>query len=173
MPELELPDRHYLLGAVGWLELGNPTEAALELERISPPNRQFPDVLEVHWEICAAMKDWQHGLHYADVLVERHPDRSSGWLHRAYALRRVREGGLGRAWDALRPAYDKFPKVPIIAYNLACYAAQMNRLDEAWEWLEKALQAGDPNRIREMALADSDLEPIWERVRVLPIADKP
>ncbi len=53
----------------------------------------------------------------------------AGWLHRAYALRRVANGGLPQAWDALLPAAEKFPGEPVIAYNLSCYACQMQQLD--------------------------------------------
>ena len=68
----------------------------------------------------------------------------------------------------LRPAFEKFPKETIIPYNLACYAAQMGRLDEAWEWLHKAMAAAESvNRIKQMALADPDLQPLLERIKDL------
>jgi hypothetical protein len=80
----------------------------------------------------------------------------------------VKGGGLQRAWEALRPGYDKFPKAEVIPYNLACYAAQMSRLDEAWEWLHKSMEAaGDVNAIKAMALADNDLNALWDRIRTL------
>jgi hypothetical protein len=80
----------------------------------------------------------------------------------------VKGGGLQAAWQALRPAFEKFPKADIIPYNLACYAAQSDRLDEAWEWLHKAMEAaGDVDRIKKRAAADPDLQPLWERIRQL------
>jgi hypothetical protein len=168
MPPLMPPDTHHLSAAMGWRELGNPSEAANEIARISPAFVNHPDVLEVRWEICAAQKSWDAALEVAAVLLNKAPDRPSGWIHRAYAIRRVPGGGLQQAWDALRPAFDEFPKVTVIPYNLACYAAQMGRLDEAWEWLHKAMEAaGDVESIKQMALADSDLEPLWERIRGL------
>ena len=104
----------------------------------------------------------------AERLTSKAPERASGWLHRAYALRRVKQGGLAQAWEALRPAYEKFPDVSIIPYNLACYAAQLGRTEEGWEWLHKAMQAaGDIDQIKLMALKDSDLEPLWDRIREL------
>ena len=42
---------------------------------------------------------------------------------------------------ALRPAFEKFPKVSVIPYNLACYACQMNKLDEARVWLRRAMRS--------------------------------
>src|SRR5258705_10135172 len=165
---LELSDGRHLLAAQGWLELGNPSEAGEEIARIAPANRDHPDVLELRWTICAAGQSWEAGLTIAETLLRVAPERASGWLHQAYALRRVKEGGLQRAWEALRVAYDKFPKAEVISFNLACYATQMGRLDEAWEWLHKSMEAaGDVAVIKNMALGDSDLQPLWGRIRTL------
>ena len=72
------------------------------------------------------------------------------------------------AWAALRPAFEKFPTEEIVPYNLACYAAQFGRLEEAWEWLHKAMAAaGDIKLIKDRALADADLKPLWERIHEL------
>jgi predicted Zn-dependent protease len=168
MADLQPPDTHFLLAAFGWLELGLPAEADRELKRISPPFQDQPDVLEARWQVCAALNDWEGALQVAESLAQKAPERDSGWIHRAYSLRRVKDGGLQAAWEALRPALEKFPKNPIVPYNLACYAAQAGRLDEAWEWLHKAMEvAGDVESIKKMALADDDLKALWERVREL------
>jgi hypothetical protein len=166
--QLGPPDSHHLLAAQGWLELENPSEAGEEIARISPGNLEHPDVLEMRWAVCAAGERWEAGLEVAEALLRIAPERPSGWLHRAYALRRVKGGGLERAWEALRPGYDKFPKAEVIAYNLSCYAAQLGRLDEAWEWLHKTMEAaGDVDAIKNMALADMDLQALWDRIRTL------
>jgi tetratricopeptide (TPR) repeat protein len=166
--ELPPPDSHHLLAAQGWLELGNSSEAGEEIARISPANLDHPDVLELRWAICAAGQRWEAGLTIAETLLRVAPDRASGWLHQAYALRRVKDGGLERAWEVLRPAYEKFPKAEVVPFNLACYAAQMGRLEEAWEWLHKSMEAaGDVEVIKNMALADTDMQPLWERIRSL------
>lgn len=160
------PDSHHLLAALGWLELGLPAEAGEEIARITSENLEHPDVLEVRWEICAAGRRWDTGLQLAERLLEVAPERSSGWIHRAYAMRRAAGGGLERAWEALRPAVEKFPDVFVIPYNLACYAAQLGRLEDAWGWLQKAVAAGaQREQLRAMALVDSDLEALWPRIR--------
>lgn len=166
--ELQPPDSLHLLAAEGWLELGNATEAGEEIARIDVAHLDHPDVLEMRWAICVAGESWEAGFAVAETLVRVAPERASGWLHQAYALRRIKGGGLQRAWDALRPAYEKFPKAEVISFNLACYAAQMGRLDEAWEWLHKSMEAaGDVDAIKKMALADMDLHPLWDRIRTL------
>jgi len=165
MPKLEPPDNHYVSAAMGWIELGNSQEALAELGRISEAGRRNPDVLEVFWAIHAGGGDWVAGLATARALLESDPRRSSGWLNQAYALRRISGGGLQAAWDALLPAAEKFPDEPIIAFNLACYACQMQHLDEARNWLGVALKSGARDRIKSMALRDPDLEPLWEEIR--------
>jgi len=167
MQKLEPPDTHYFLAAIGWLELGNPAEAGAELAQISPAQQEHPDVLEVRWSISAEQRRWEEGLQIAQALLRRAPKRSSGWLHRAYALRRVPQGGLQQAWEALLPAFDKFPKEPIIPFNLACYACQMRQLDAARDWLQRAMAISGKEKIKPMALKDSDLEPLWEEIRRL------
>jgi len=165
-PKLEPPDSHHLSAAVGWLELGNHVEAGNEISRITPAHLDHPDVLEVRWRGCAAGGSWEAGLEVAEALLRVAPDRPSGWIHRAYSLRRVKDGGLERAWEALRSAYDRFPKEAVIPYNLACYAAQFGRLQEAWDWLHKAMEAaGDVDSIKHMALADGDLSQLHGRLR--------
>jgi tetratricopeptide (TPR) repeat protein len=167
MQNLEPPDTHFVSAAVGWLELGSPQDARSELERVSAAAKNHPDVLGVQWLIHAEEKDWAGALNVAGALLTVVPDNANGWLHRAYALRRVKDGGLQAAWDALRPAYEKFPKESTIPYNLSCYACQMGKLEEAREWLQKALKTGDKDRIKRMALDDSDLEPLWEEIKRL------
>jgi len=167
MQSLGPPDTHFLSAAVGWCELGSVAEAKVELERIAPVLRHHPDVLEVRWLIHAHEKNWEEGLAAAEKLVEVAPQRSAGWLHRAYALRRAQRGGLQAAWDVLRPAVEKFPKESIIPYNLSCYACQLGRLDQARQWLQRAAQVAGKEKIKFMALSDEDLAALWEEIRNL------
>ncbi|HSA12175.1 MAG TPA: tetratricopeptide repeat protein [Candidatus Paceibacterota bacterium] len=167
MDKLEPPDTHYLRGAIGWLELGNPAEARAELAQISPAHQDHPDVLEVRWSISAHERRWVEGLQIAQTLLRRAPKRPTGWLHQAYALRRVPDGGVQKAWKALLPAFDKFPKEAIIPFNLSCYACQMRQLEAARDWLKRAIVIGGKEKIKQMALGDSDLEPLWTEIKKL------
>src|SRR5688572_10777026 len=158
MRKLEPPDIHHLSAAIGWLELGNLAEAKAELSSVGPGQQSHPDVLEVRWLICVEDEDWVAGLEIARTQLREAPQRSSGWLHQAYALRRIPEGSVKQAWDSLLPAFDRFPKEPIVCYNLSCYACQMNQLEAARTWLKRALFIGGKERIKQMALSDPDLK---------------
>ena len=167
MQPLGPPDTHFLSAAVGWCELGSVTEAKAELERLAPELRHHPKVLEASWLIHAQEKNWEEGLIDAEKLVEVAPQCSAGWLHRAYALRRAKRGGLQAAWDVLLPAAEKFPRDSIIAYNLSCYACQLGQLDQARQWLRRALKSARKEKIKFMALNDDDLAQLWEEIKLL------
>lgn len=167
MQKLEPPDSYHLRAAEGWHELGVPAEAAAELALISPDQQRHPDVLEVRWVLLAYEQRWDEALAIARDLLTAAPARSSGWLHQAYALRRAAGGGLQAAWDALLPAAVKFPRKPLICFNLACYACQLGKREEALGWLKRALKIGHREEIIRMALVDGDLEPMRAEIRKL------
>ena len=164
MQGLETPDIHRLNAALGWLGLNSPAEARGELDAIAPSQQGHPAVLEARWLLCAHEKNWRDALAVAERELASAPDESSGWLHRAYALRRVDGGGLPTAWEALLPAAEKFPKEPVIAFNLACYACQLSDLPAARKWLRRAMKIGGKQAIQKMALADNDLKPLWPEI---------
>jgi len=158
---LKPPESFFVSAAEGWLELGNVSEAEAELAQVSKELGQHPDVLEVRWAIAAHGEQWEEGLELARELVQVAPKRPSGWLHQAYALRRVQGGGLQEAWDALLPAVERFKREPIIFYNLSCYACQMGDLETARSWLRRAILAGGKERMLRLARSDTDLESLW------------
>jgi Flp pilus assembly protein TadD len=160
------PDCHYLSAAAGWLELGNVTESKAELAQIGAETQEHPAVLEMRWLIGAKQQQWGECYTLAEKLVCCAPDNASGWLHRAYALRRLPEnGGLEKALQALLPAYSMFPNEPVIPYNLSCYACQLAKLDDARQWFRRAMRIGDPEALKRLALDDEDLRPLWDEIR--------
>jgi hypothetical protein len=164
MDELEPPDLFYVSAACGWLELGNPSEAAIELEKVSPERQRHLRVLEVRWSIWAAGEDWVRALVVADDMVIHYPDEPAGWLHQAYATRRAPGGTIEAASKILQAVVEKFPDQALFPFNLACYCCQLARLDEARAWLSRAFQMGDRQDIRRMALHDEDLRPLWSEI---------
>lgn len=165
MSEMDYVLAHRLNAVLGWLELGNTAEARAELKQLPEHYLGRAEVLDIRWLLDARESDWEDALEVAERLVEMDPERPSSWLHRAYALRRVPHGGLGKAAEVLRPAFDKFPQDATIPYNLACYACQLGNLDEARHWLSEALKRGTKRKLKTMALADTDLEELWDEIR--------
>lgn len=165
MKEMEPADRHVFLAALGWLELKNCAEAKVELGKLGLSLEENPDVLELKFMIHSEEADWASALEAARALVKAAPERASGWLHQAYALRRVTGGGLQSAWEALLPVADRFPEEPIVPYNLSCYSCQMDRMDDARQWLRRAMSCGSKADIKKLAMGDEDLKPIWGEIK--------
>jgi tetratricopeptide (TPR) repeat protein len=165
MNKLAPPESHHVSAALGWLGLGNVAEAKAELAQIGNANQNHPDVLEARWLIAADGGSWIEALQIAREILHYAPESPSGWLHQAYALRRVPDGSVKKAWTALLPAFDKFPQEAIISYNLSCYACQMKQLDAARTWFKRALVIGGKDNIKRMALNDPDLEPLWAEIK--------
>ncbi len=153
---------HHLRAASGWLDLGNPREAAAELQQLSAAARMHPATLEVLWRICAANRRWQEAVEFGRLLVRLEPDAPAGWLHRSYALHELQR--TEEAMTLLVPAAAQFPKESTIPYNLACYCCQLGKLEEARAWLAHAVRLRGRGEIRELALADSDLQPLWDEI---------
>ncbi|MDH7502664.1 MAG: hypothetical protein QHJ82_08135 [Verrucomicrobiota bacterium] len=150
--------------ARAWLLLDDAVSALGELDRIQSSNRNSSDVLRVEWEIRAKLGDWDAAFRIAERLVALLPDEVDGWIVRAYAARRMKDGGLKKAWSLLHPALEKFPEVFLVPYNLACYAAQFGHADEAWQLLQRAMAVGGRSTVLKMAKADPDLQPLRERI---------
>ena len=164
MTELEPPDSHHVSAVLGWLGLGLVAEARDEITKISLTNISHPAALEARWSVAVHEKNWDEALQIADMETRAAPGDAGAWLHRAYALRRVRAGGLVAAWGVLAVAAKKFPDESVIAYNLACYACQMKDLDRAREWFFRAMRLGGKTEIKKMALDDEDLKPLWTEI---------
>jgi predicted Zn-dependent protease len=165
--KIKPPDSFHLDAAQGWVGLGNNAEARAELAHLPERLQDHPAVLEVRWAIAASDNDWTVALEIARQAIQACPEDPFGMVHQAYALRRMPGCGLQAAWDALFPAMERFPKDPIIPYNLACYAAQMDQVDHARILFARALAIGKKDQLRQMALNDPDLEPLWKEIAAM------
>lgn len=165
MRELEPPDDHHLRAASGWVDLGNPREARVELERIAAGSQAHPDVLEMRWRIDASECLWAASLEVAEQLVRVDPENPSGWIHRSYSLHELKRTIEAR--DGLLEVEGKFRGIPTIPYNLACYACQLGDLAGARTWIARAMRLLGKEELKQMAAADGDLLPLWDEIERL------
>ncbi|MBC8324384.1 MAG: hypothetical protein H8E27_01985 [Verrucomicrobia subdivision 3 bacterium] len=159
MDPIEPPALHYIKAAFGWIELGNVDEAMAELARIPIEQRSAPAVQAARLDCLIAAKQWDAASQLAGALCEQHPEESGLWLHWAYAARRCTGGTIEQAFEVLAPCVKHFPDEWLIAYNVACYLCQMNRLPEARGMLEAAAAVGG-DRVEALAKEDEDLAPL-------------
>jgi tetratricopeptide (TPR) repeat protein len=163
MKSLEQADRVHLNAAEGWFGLGDLVSASDELEKITPAFRAHPAVLLMRCKIYQAAKKWGYLIEISQTLIEQLPKLAEAWIHRSYALHELNQ--TREAFDLLLPAAKKFPKLPVIPYNLACYACQLGKLEDAMKQIEQAIDLADKNNdIRLDALEDPDLEPLWLQI---------
>ena len=162
MREFEREDARHLLAAEGWLELGDWLEANEELENITPEMRGHPKVLCLRYDIYAKAERWEMASELARNLSIAMPDDALGWIHWAYSLHELKR--TKEAYDVANSVAAKFPDNSTLCYNLACYACQLGNLQEAMEWLKRAIALEGKNEIRLMALDDADLEPLWKKI---------
>ena len=163
MKKLPLSDQRHLDAAEGWLGLGDHLAANEELVQISSQLRAHPFVLEVRYKIYSAAKKWDEAVEIARTMAKLLPDNPWGPFHLAYALHELKK--TQEAYDTLKPVVDEFPKDWLMHYNLACYACQLGNLKEAMGWLERTIDLVGKKDIRDMALDDADLKPVWKKIR--------
>ena len=160
MSRLEGPDFHHLRAAQGWLELGDATSADAELERISEPARDRPEVLDTRWLIRAKTEHWPACVEIGKTLTRIAPELAQSWIHHAYALHELKK--TREAFAILSSVIDRFPAEPTIPYNLACYSCQLGDLVGARDWLAQACKLGGAEEWKQKAMEDPDLQPLWE-----------
>ena len=163
MSELSHPEAFHLQAAQGWLELGDPASARQELERIGSDGQSTPAVLMVRWHIHEREKNWEDCVQVGQMLVKLTPQIPVAWVNFCNSL--FFAGRAQQAYDTLFPVMPRFPDNAVMPYNLACYACQLGRLDEARQLLSKAFAMGGGKRLKVRALEDPDLQPLWEELR--------
>ena len=161
MKALNPPDSLYLESAKGWYLLGNLKEADAELDRLPPSLQNHPDVLEVRFAIYSRSRKWSDCMGIATAMLGVAPDRPTSWINSAIVLHALNE--TYAAWNTLFQVMDRFPKVPLIPYNMACYAAKLGRFVDSCEMLEKAINLGG-NEMVSLARQDPDLQPLWVQI---------
>ena len=152
---MDASDRHRL-AAEGFLELGLPREAAEELDAIPSADVADQRVTTLRVETCRALALWGRMESHARLLCRERPDDAYGWINLAYATRRAHS--LERALDVLLNAVKRFPQEGTVHFNLACYEAQLGRLDAARIRLAEAIRLQPA--YRQMAADDPDLAPL-------------
>jgi len=165
MPQLSPlgpPDSDHFIAGISWLQRGDAVRAGEELDKIAPPLHLHPDVLEIRWRIHVMRADWQQALHTGDLLVASCPERPESWLACSQALHAL--GRTQDAWDKLLAAAERFPRHSLLFFNLACYACVLGDLDEARRRLKQAIALGEAREIKQMALEEADLKPLWPEV---------
>lgn len=151
--------------AEGWLELRRPLDANEELDEIQPQLRAHPAVLKLRYAVCCGLKKWDLALEIANHFARIMPNDAFGGTHAGIALHKL--GRTREAKELTLSLAARFNEDYSIAYNLACYCAQLGEIQEAQGWFETAMSL-DADTVRRVALDDPDLDPIWKATKAPP-----
>jgi hypothetical protein len=149
-------------GADGWLMLGNSAEALIEFGQVPDEFLDHPAVLALEWKAATAAGKMAQAWIAAKKLCERFPDLPVPWICQANALRELR--GPQAAADLLLSVVCQFVANPVLLYNIACFLVQDGQWERACSWLLRAFEAEDGAQLKQLALLDPDLKPLWEKI---------
>ena len=156
---LQHPDNFHVQSAEGWLELGNPTEAVAELNRISKTGSSHPTVLKLRCRAFHKAGDWNNCLDEADQLVKLYPKQVEWFILTSDALRRLER--VQEAYDSLLSVSLKFSKVWRVPFDLSRYASLLGRFEDSQKWFKKAILV-DERATQVHGIDDPDLKPLWD-----------
>ena len=154
---LDDPDELHLRAACAYVEEGMFDDAQAELEKIDPRSRLLPELLAARIPLYRSLEKWDLMAIAARRLSEWNPEEPGHFVNWAYATTRMES--IQAAHAILTRATGLHPTDGMIHFNLACYEAQMGRLDRAKAHLKRATEIDAKFRL--MALEDPDLEPLW------------
>src|SRR5688572_19742696 len=141
MSTLSLYDISRLEAADGWLEQGHYAKCWDELESIDYKGRGDERELAIRWKLYNQTKQHVSAANLAEGIQWRFPDKVSGYVWRSISLHKL--GCTEDAYDNLKRVAGKFDGLGIVSYLLAVYSCQLQRMDEARDWLEKAFATPD------------------------------
>lgn len=162
MEKFDFAEARRLLAAEGWLELGDWQEAEAEVNALAAEKQSWPEILCLRFQIAAKAGQWERAVELAKAVAGKSPEDPFGWVHWAYALHELKR--TQEAYERVLAVVPHFPQEATMHYNLACYSCQLGRQEEAMEWLRRAIRLDKHAKLREAALEDKDLEPLWKEI---------
>lgn len=143
--------------------MGLSEDAERELASLPMAAQRSPEVLKLRFHVARTRRRPDESLQISLQLIECAPEEMWGWLYRSQALHWL--GRSVEAFDLLLPVRKTWPKAFEIPYDLACYCAQTDRLDDARSWFSRAMAlTKNQSAVKAMALADPDLQPLWPEI---------
>jgi serine/threonine protein kinase/Flp pilus assembly protein TadD len=169
----KLFEAHYFYARACWHQ-GKLEEAARHFEaamEVRPDDYQTPTLLtSVYAKLGETEKEMachRRGVDAVERHLELNPDDARALYLGSGSLIALGETERGLEWAARAVEIDSSD--PTSLYNVACTYATANRLDEAIDYLERAVAAGFASR--EWLVNDGDFEPIRQHPRYLALIE--
>lgn len=142
-----------LCAVSGWLDLGLPDEALVELDGLADAQKHSETALRLRIDALMAMQRWNQAAAVAKRLSILTPDDPLVFLRAAYCLHET--GDTQAACQFLFRGPRSLMSMPIFHYNYACYLSILGEYRRAKGHLRRALKMD--STLREHALQDRDL----------------
>lgn len=107
----------------------------------STPSQSSASVSPVEAEALYQAQKWPEAAKAFEAVTKAEPQNGRAWLR--LGATRHQLGQYTQAVTALQRAVEIL-QGPVAMYNLACAYARLNNKEQAFEWLNKALNAGFP-----------------------------
>jgi tetratricopeptide (TPR) repeat protein len=169
----ELAEAHYFYALSCWVQgmLEEAAEHFKEAMKVRPEDFQAPSLLG---SIYHGLEQRDDALKYQKLAFENiekhlelHPDDARALYLGSGALIGMGDTDRGLEWAARAVAID--PSDAAILYNVACSYSEAGRVDEAVDYLEKAVAAGFNQK--EWIINDGDLESLRDHPRYKALID--
>ncbi|MBV9959676.1 MAG: tetratricopeptide repeat protein [Acidobacteria bacterium] len=113
-------------------------------------------------------QDWTNAAKAYEAISKLEPQNAGAWTRWGTAL--LSTGKYERAAEVLKHAVELNPQQFIAMYNLAGAYARLNEKAKAYEWLDKAVQAGFSNP--QLMTTDEDLASLRGEARFKELVSK-
>jgi hypothetical protein len=139
----------------GWLELGCPSEAYDELDRLPDTLHTTREVLKLKCNILCAARKWRELRILSSTSAMYFPQEAT--FAEDWAWAEHKEGNTAGGYSILVHAAEKYEKTWRTAYYLACFTYVMKRVRESTEWLGLALLLHHaPGQLKQRTLKDEE-----------------
>jgi tetratricopeptide (TPR) repeat protein len=143
--------------AAGYLDLGMPEEAMVELRHVAAAVQNAPEMVVLKVAVYRRMESWEAMEESAKALVGLLPEDVDAWIVWAHAKRKAESIEKGR--EILLWAEELHPERAILHFSLGCYASQLGFFPEAISRIRRTVDLDD--RFKQWAMREPDLGPLW------------
>jgi tetratricopeptide (TPR) repeat protein len=118
------------------------------------------------WDDDDERAGWRKAMEHHRRVAAKYPDQGRAWFNLGFTALQAREFATGH--DAFQRAIGMNYRVGTSSYNIACGYALQNKHDAAFEWLDRAREAGF--ELDQYIDGDDDLDslhddPRWDALR--------
>jgi tetratricopeptide (TPR) repeat protein len=142
-----------LRAASGWLDLGLPDEAMIELQHLSVHDQATSEVLEMKLVVQMECKLWNAASETARVLCGINPLNAEYFLQGAFCLHETGDTLAAHNWLLQGPR--ALLEMPTFHYNIGCYLWILGEEESARTHLRRAFEMD--NSLEAFAKTDRDL----------------